>query len=208
LRAYARDPDFVGMMLDEARLASRIRHPNVVSVLDVVTDDDELLIVMEYVHGESLANLRRTTAAEGAGLPLGLAVHTVAGVFHGLHAAHEARSERGEPLEIIHRDVSPQNVLVGIDGIARLIDFGMAKATGHVQVTHASQLKGKLAYMAPEQIARAPVDRRVDIYAASVVLWESLTGRRLIAGETEVERAALCASYERVALRMNVSRFE
>ena len=176
---FAKDPSFVAMFLDEARLAARIHHPNVVQTLDVVSLDDELFLVMEYVHGESLARLIRGANVRDEPIPVEVAVSIVAHALHGLHAAHEALSERGKPLEIVHRDVSPQNVMVGVDGVARVLDFGIAKATSRVQVTQDGQLKGKLAYMAPEQIERLDVDRRVDVYAASVVLWEALTGRRL-----------------------------
>ena len=110
----------------------------------------------------------------------------MAGVLHGLHAAHEARDEQGAPLQIVHRDVSPQNVLVGVDGTARVLDFGVAKAAGRIQTTREGQLKGKIAYMAPEQI-RGVVDRTTDVYAASVVCWEALTAKRLFHGESEVE---------------------
>jgi eukaryotic-like serine/threonine-protein kinase len=183
----ARDPELVATMLDEARLVSRIRHPNVVPTLDVVQADGEFLVVMEYVAGESLAALMRRRE----GIPVPVAVHVVAGALHGLHAAHEATNERGEPLFIVHRDVSPHNLLVGIDGVTRIIDFGVARAIGRVQTTRATQLKGKLAYMAPEQIERRPIDRRSDVYAAAIVLWEALTGERLFAGETEVETMRL-----------------
>jgi serine/threonine-protein kinase len=180
--AFARDAEVVAMLADEARLAGRIHHPNVVATLDVVSTGSDLLLVMEYVHGESLARLMK-----GGAIPVGVAASVLAGTLHGLHAAHEATSDRGQPLGIVHRDVSPQNILVGTDGIARVADFGVAKATGRLQTTRAGQLKGKLAYMAPEQLSGAPLDRRVDVYAAGVVLWEALTGQRLFAREEEAE---------------------
>ncbi|HQP36878.1 MAG TPA: serine/threonine-protein kinase [Polyangiaceae bacterium] len=181
---YAKDPDFVSMFVDEARLAARIQHPNVVPTLDVVTMQGELFLVMDYVQGESLARLaRRVRASHSASVPPRIALGIVAGALDGLHAAHEALSERGEPLGLVHRDVSPQNIMVGIDGVARVLDFGVAKATGRIQTTNDGQLKGKVSYMAPEQMAGGEVDRRTDIYAASVVLWEMLTGRRLFDGD-------------------------
>lgn len=180
---FAKDPAFVAMFLDEARLCARIRHPNVVPTLDVVSLDDELFLVMEYVHGDSLARLVKTAHDRGEAVPIELSVGVMIHALHGLHAAHEATSERGTPLEIVHRDVSPQNVLVGTDGVARVLDFGIAKATSRLQVTEEGQLKGKLAYMAPEQLERDDVDRRVDVWAASVVLWELLVGRRLFTGD-------------------------
>jgi serine/threonine-protein kinase len=115
-------------------------------------------------------------------------------MLRGLHAAHEARDENGEALGIVHRDISPQNVIVGTDGIARVTDFGIAQATSRVSPTQDEELKGKLAYMSPEQLARQPVDRRTDMYAASVVLWEALAGRRLFRGTPEAISAAVLAS--------------
>jgi serine/threonine protein kinase len=189
---YARDPDFVSMLLDEARLACRIRHANVVPVLDVVIDESELFLVMEYVAGESLASLLRGVPR----VPPNIAVALAAGILEGLEAAHRACDEDGQPLCIVHRDVSPQNVLVGIDGMPRLLDFGIAKAVGRTQTTRNNELKGKLAYMAPEQLARAEVDARADVFAASIVLWEMLTGRRLFATGDEVTTCVRVATLE------------
>jgi serine/threonine-protein kinase len=175
------------MFLDEAHLAARIRHPNVVSTLDVVAQQGELFLVMDYVQGESLSKLLRAARQSRERMPVPIAAAVVAGVLHGLHAAHEATNDRGEPLDIVHRDVSPQNVMVGIDGTALVLDFGVAKAVGRLQTTREGQLKGKMAYMAVEQLRGAPVDRRADVYAAGVVLWETLVGRRLFEGDNDVE---------------------
>jgi len=182
---YAQDPEFVSMFLDEARLAARIRHPNVVPTLDVVATDGELFLVMDYVAGESLARLARTMTDQGTRMPLRIVSAVMAGVLHGLHAAHEAKDERGMALGIVHRDVSPQNVLVGTDGVSKILDFGVAKAAGRVQTTRDGQIKGKLAYMPPEQLRGANVSRATDIYSAGVVLWELVTGQRLFAGDNE-----------------------
>ncbi len=190
---FAQDPQFSEMFLDEARLASRIRSPYVVPTLDVVSQDGELAIVMEYVHGQSLATLVRPLCDADADrgslgvsdVPVAIAVSILGDVLQGLQAAHEARSEGGCPLEIVHRDVSPQNIMVGTDGLAHLIDFGVAKATGRLQTTREGQLKGKLAYMAPEQLRGEDVTRRSDLYAASVVLWEMLVGQRLFSANDE-----------------------
>jgi serine/threonine protein kinase len=182
---FASDPEFVAMFLDEARLAARIRHPNVVPTLDVVATTGELFLVMEYVPGESLARLVRAARGRGDILPPGITVAIMVGVLQGLHAAHEAKNERGLPLGIVHRDVSPQNVLVGSDGQARVLDFGVAKAAGRVQTTREGQLKGKLAYMAPEQLRGENCSRKPDISAAAVVLWEALTGERLFRADNE-----------------------
>ncbi len=180
---FAREPEFVSMLLDEARLAARIHHPNVVATLDVVTSDREMFLVMEYVPGESLARLVAAERQAGRLVPLPVTIAVLVGALRGLHAAHEAKSETGEPLGIVHRDVSPQNMLVGVDGVSRVLDFGVAKAAFRLQSTREGQVKGKLRYLAPEQIAKGTVDRRTDLFAASVVLWESLTGSRLFVGD-------------------------
>jgi serine/threonine protein kinase len=181
---YAKDPEFVAMFLDEARLAARVRHPNVVPMLDIVTDSGEMLLVMEYVDGLSLSVLLRALRAKGEAVPPALASAVLVGALTGLHAAHEATSEHGGPLSLVHRDVSPQNILVGADGVVRVADFGIAKAVGRLQTTREGHVKGKSSYMSPEQIRGREVDRRADVYAAGVVLWEMLTGTRLFAGET------------------------
>jgi serine/threonine-protein kinase len=181
----AEDPEFLSTMIDEARLVARIHHPNVVPTLDVVAADGELLLVMEYVRGESLARLAKVHAALERPVPSAVTAAIVVGALHGLHAAHEATSEHGAPLGIIHRDVSPQNILVGIDGMARVIDFGVAKAAGRLQTTREGTIKGKIAYMAPEQLSGAQVTRAADIYSMGVVLWETLTGRRLFPGDSD-----------------------
>jgi serine/threonine-protein kinase len=183
----AKDPEFVSMFLDEARLAARVRHPNVVPTLDVVALEGELFLVMEYVQGESLSRLIKAARRDGESIPLPVVAAITAGALHGLHAAHEATNERGEALDLVHRDVSPQNILVGVDGVPRVLDFGVAKAVGRLHTTRDGRVKGKVAYMAPEQLKHGIVDRRTDIYAAGVVLWEQLTGRRMIEGESEAE---------------------
>jgi serine/threonine-protein kinase len=184
-REYARDPEFVAMFMDEARLAARIHHPNVVQTLDVVASEGEIFLVMEYVPAASLAQLLFAAQNLGARAPSAVAAAILAGVLQGLHAAHEATDEAGNPLDIVHRDVSPQNILVGADGSARVLDFGIAKATGRAtQVTREGQVKGKFAYMAPEQITNVGVSRQSDIFAASIVLWEALTGTRLFQADS------------------------
>jgi serine/threonine-protein kinase len=179
----AKDPDFVRMFLEEARLAARVHHPNVVATLDVVQEDSELFLVMEYVSGESLSRLMRKAREAGERLAPRYVVGIMCAALEGLHAAHEATSERGVPLGIVHRDVSPQNIHVGIDGVGRVLDFGIAKATNRVQETRTDRIKGKVAYMSPEQLAKGPIDRRADVYSACVVLWEALTGARMFNGD-------------------------
>jgi serine/threonine-protein kinase len=188
---FAKDPEFVAMFLDEARLAARIRHPNVVPTLDVVALDHELFLVMEYVQGESLSRIVRASMKQDPSTPLPLVTTIMAGVLHGLHAAHEAKTEQGEALSIVHRDVSPQNVLVGIDGVPRVLDFGVAKAAHRAHATREGQVKGKIAYMAPEQLRSDHVDRRCDVYAASVVLWEAVTRKRLYQADTDARVMAM-----------------
>jgi serine/threonine-protein kinase len=209
-----RDRDLALMLIDEARLAARVRHPNVVSTLDVVETRSELLLVMDYVHGDSLAKLTRWSST---GIPFPIATAIVTDALHGLHAAHEARDVQGRPLGLVHRDVSPQNILVGLDGVTRIVDFGIAKAAGRAHTTQDGAVKGKLSYMAPEQLGRGDVTRATDVFAASVVLWELLTGLRLFAGSSHAEivfkvmsapivapsalQVALPAELERVLMR-------
>lgn len=182
---FADDPDFTAMFLDEARLAARVQHPNVVQTLDVLQSEHELLLVMEYVRGESLSRLVRAARDQKTRLPPRIVVSIVSGALQGLHAAHEAIDEKGRPLGLVHRDMSPQNVLVGVDGTARVLDFGVARAEGRLQTTREGQVKGKILYMPPEQLAAQPVTRTADIYAAGVLLFEALTGIRMFAGEDD-----------------------
>ena len=172
------------MFLEEARLAARVRHPNVVPALDVVSLNEEILLVMDYVHGETLSRLVRVATRLGEHVPPRVAVGIMCGALEGLHAAHEAKSEKGNPLGLVHRDVSPQNIMVGTDGVTRVLDFGVAKATAKRTETRGDLIKGKAAYMAPEQLVGGIVDPRADIFGASVCLWQALTGERLFMGDS------------------------
>lgn len=183
----AQDRDFVGMFLDEATLVARVRHPNVVSTLDLIQEGDELLIVMEYVEGVTLKHLMRIADDAGERIPPEISVSLVAGALRGLHAAHVATADDGTPLGIVHRDVSPDNIIVGRDGYPRVIDFGVAKALDRSSTTNEGELKGKIAYMAPEQVAGDEITHRADVFMASIVLWELLTGRRLFKGKSAPE---------------------
>ena len=182
----AKDEKFVGMFLDEARLSARIEHPNVVHVHDLGEEDGMYFMVMEYVNGCSLAQLLRGLAERRRKLSTELATWIAMRVAAGLHAAHDVTDERGRLLEVVHRDVSPQNVLVAYKGYVKLIDFGIAKARGRTQNTNTGLLKGKLRYMSPEQASGKPIDRRTDVYALGVMLWEMLTMRKLFDAENEL----------------------
>ncbi len=181
----AADPAFLAMMLDEARLLSRVRHPNVVATLDVVLQGGELYIVMDYVHGATLGALLAAAHRKRTRAPAPVACAIARDALLGLHAAHEATGPAGEPLGMVHRDVSPQNLLVAEDGVLKVVDFGIAKAEGRVQQTEDGSIKGKLGYMPPEQLFGDALDRRADVYAMGVVLWETLVGQRLFAGEND-----------------------
>jgi serine/threonine-protein kinase len=178
---YSQDTEFLSMFLDEVRLAARIQHPNVAAPLDVVLleDSKEIFLVMEYIHGADLSRLIASARTAKLTIPLAVSASIMNGALLGLHAAHEAVDECGQPLNIVHRDMSPQNIMVGMDGVARVLDFGVAKAVSRNQSTRQGHLKGKLSYMAPEQMRSVPIDRRVDVFTAGIVLWEALTHRRL-----------------------------
>ena len=184
-RHLAHNPAFVAMLCDEACLAAKIHHPNVVQPLDIVQDEGELLVVMEYIRGESLDTLIRQCAQKQVPISPSIAAAIVIDALAGLHAAHSATTEDNEPLLIVHRDVSPHNILVGIDGVSRIADFGIAKATTRNQLTEQGQIKGKLAYLAPEQIDGLALTPACDVFAAGIVLWELLAGRQLFATDTE-----------------------
>jgi eukaryotic-like serine/threonine-protein kinase len=177
--------EFHDMFIDEARLSSLVKHPNIVAVIDVAEEAGELFLIMEYVESVSLAQLLRTLQGELLSAPV--VSRIICDVLAGLHAAHEALDLRGNAMSIIHRDVSPQNIIVGVDGTSRLIDFGIAKASSRLTPTTSGMLKGKFGYMAPEQIRQQALDRRVDVFAAGVVLHEALTSTRLFAAGDEAD---------------------
>jgi eukaryotic-like serine/threonine-protein kinase len=189
--------DFVAMLVDEARLAAQVRHTNVIDTLDLVAKDGAFNLVLEYVEGDSLSTLVRNARMAGDFVPRPVALAILYGVLRGLDAAHDARNEEGQPLGIVHRDVSPQNILVGIDGIPRIIDFGVAKALGRIEETRPGEVRGKFSYMAPEQMLGRPVTRQVDVYASGVLLWELLTGQRLFTGD---DQRTVCAAVLRGAI--------
>ena len=183
----AKEPEFVEMFLDEARLAARIHHPNVVPIQEVGQSERGYYLVMDYVEGDTLARLLARSAQAKKPVPWGVTIRILLDTLAGLHTAHELKDDMGQPLLIVHRDVSPQNILVGVDGIARITDFGVARAASRLSTTRSGQLKGKLAYMAPEQARGSQVDRRADIFSVGIVLWEALAMKRLFKGDGEAE---------------------
>ncbi|MBL8909808.1 MAG: serine/threonine protein kinase [Archangium sp.] len=180
------EPAARAALIDEGRIASRVRHVNVVQTLDVVAQGNELLLVLEYVLGESLDKLLKLSVERRAPIPTGVVASILAGALRGLHAAHTARGEDGAALDLVHRDVSPHNILIDASGVARVADFGIAKARGRLQHTQTGQLKGKLAYVAPEQI-HGDCSPRSDLFSVGVVLWECLALKRLFSGQNEAE---------------------
>lgn len=182
------DPSFRAELVAEARLASMIHHANVVDVRDVEVDGQSISLVMDYIEGASLGDLLVAASRKGQRLPPRVAVRITLDACAGLQAAHDLVDERGRPVGLVHRDISPQNILVGTDGIARVADFGVAKfARKNMQSTSEGSLKGKLAYMAPEYLRGESIDRRFDVFAMGVVLWEALTGKRCLRGENEAD---------------------
>jgi serine/threonine-protein kinase len=181
----ANEEEFIEMFLDEARLAAGIHHPHVVPILEVGESESGYYLVMEYVEGDTLARLMARALARAQPIPRPVLIRIVLDALAGLHAAHELLDPHGNPVSLVHRDVSPQNVLVGVDGCSRITDFGVAHAASRLQSTRADRLKGKLAYMAPEQARSGHVDQRADIFAMGVILWEVLASRRLFKAETE-----------------------
>jgi len=187
-RHLAKEKGYVNMFLDEARIASRITHPNVCSVFDFGESDGEHYIAMEYLVGEPLSRLMSRAARDQSHrrsplLPLRMA-RIVADACEGLHAAHELKDANGDLLHVVHRDVSPRNLFVTYDGAVQVVDFGIASASQRLHHTSTGQVKGTFAYMAPEQLAARPIDRRVDIWALGVALWEMLAVKRLFKRDT------------------------
>jgi serine/threonine protein kinase len=180
------DPRFERMFLDEARIASKIRHNHVVEILDLGEQDSMLYLVMELVDGESLSTIRRA-AAEHGGIPLSVSIRIIADVCAGLHAAHELHDDEGESFGLVHRDVSPQNVLVGYDGVTKVLDFGVAKVAGRTaDTTGIGHARGKPPYMAPEQALGHSLDRRADIFSLGIVLYQLVAERHPFRGENDI----------------------
>lgn len=184
-----RKPAFIDMFLNEARIAASVHHPNVVPVYEIDVDDGQYFLAMDYVSGETLALLLRSTWHAQRNLPMRFAAHIVASAAEGLHAAHELTDAEGASRNVVHRDVAPQNIMIGYDGIVRVTDFGIAKAMDSVSQTKPGVLKGTVAYMSPEQVRGQELDRRVDVFALGVLLWEATLGLRLFKDKTELRTA-------------------
>src|SRR5438874_10274210 len=185
LPTLGEDPEFVSMFVDEARIAVQLSHANIVQVLELGKHDETLFIAMEYVSGRDLRQLLDRYRRRGQPLPIPQACAIGARVCEALDYAHRKRDATGRPLGIVHRDVSPQNVLVSFDGEVKLIDFGIAKAESRLQKTQAGILKGKFSYMSPEQVKGQPIDGRSDIFAAGILLWELICGEKLFTGDSD-----------------------
>ena len=179
--------EFVEMFLDEARLAASIHHRNVVPILEIGTSDAGYYLVMEYIEGVTLARLMTQAAVLAESVPRPVLLRIMIDTLSGLHAAHELKGADGVSLGVVHRDCSPQNILVGLDGCTRITDFGIARASSRLHNTREGAMKGKLAYMAPEQSQGEDFDRRADLFSVATVLWEVLAERRLFKGKTEAQ---------------------
>ncbi len=183
----ATQPRFVTMFLDEARLAARLDHPNLCSVFDFGEESGTYFLAMEYLHGETLGGLARHVWSSGSPMPYELAARAVADAARGLHAAHELCLPNGSPAGVVHRDVSPENLFVTYTGTTKVVDFGVARSNQQADHTHTGELKGKVAYMSPEQIRELGTDRRTDVWALGVVLWEVTVGKRLFRRDSDAE---------------------
>ncbi len=199
LAHLAEDPEFVEMFLQEARIASRFNHPNIAQIYDLGDAGGTFFIAMEFVHGEDLGRIMRRAWSTGQWIARPLAIRVIADAAAGLYYAHSRTDDQGRPLRIVHRDISPQNILVSFDGSAKLVDFGIAKAADQVSMTKSGAIKGKFAYMAPEQAAGKVLDARTDIFALGLTLFELITGVRPLKRDSEIAtlQAALECAIER-----------
>lgn len=184
---YAQNKEFLTMFMDEGKLASRLSHPNILRILELGAEDGRLYMAMELLRGQSLYALWDATRKRGIKVPPEVIAYIGAEVAAALHHAHDATDEAGKPLQIVHRDVNPSNVLLAYTGEIKVIDFGLAKAVNRASQTAAGIVKGKIAYLSPEQVSGKPLDRRADLFSLGTTLWEISLNRRLFKGETKVE---------------------
>ena len=193
---------FHRMFLQEARLAANINHPNVVEIHELGTWEEQPFLVMEYVQGVPLNILMRHSTKRKVAIPIGVAIGIVAQACSGAHSAHDLTDPAGEPANLVHRDLTPHNLMVAETGHVKILDFGVAKATSNQDKTETGMLKGKLPYMSPEQLWQKDVDRRSDVFTLGVVLWELLLGERLFArdGEVATINAVLNSTLPRLCL--------
>jgi serine/threonine protein kinase len=188
------DPEFVQMFLNEAKIASRFNHPNIAQIYDLGQGEGQYFIAMEFIHGEDLGRLMRKAWSTGQWIARPLAIRIIAEACKGLYYAHTRNDEQGRPLRVVHRDISPQNILISFDGSVKLVDFGIAKAADQASMTKSGAIKGKFAYMAPEQAGGKALDARTDLFALGLVLYELLTGVRPLKRDSEL--ATLQAALE------------
>ncbi len=190
----AEDPEFVQMFLNEAKIASRFNNPNIAQIYDLGAENGTYFIAMEFIHGEDLGRVMRRAWSSGQWVARHIALRIVADACAGLFYAHSRVNDQGQPLRVVHRDISPQNILISFDGSVKIVDFGIAKAADQVSNTKSGAIKGKFAYMAPEQAAGKPLDSRTDIFALGLVLYELMTGVRPLKRDSEL--ATLQAALE------------
>ena len=192
----AQNQNFIAMFLDEARLGARLSHANIVTVFDIGAADNTYFIVMEFIDGANLKHIMETLRKQGRRFPIKDAIFICIEACRGLSYAHETMDDQGQPLHIVHRDISPPNILISKRGEIKLTDFGLAKATTQLERTDPGVVKGKFSYLAPEAALGQPVDARTDIFALGIVLWEMLAGRRLFLGETDYQTVKLVQKAE------------
>jgi serine/threonine-protein kinase len=183
----ADDPSFIDMFLREARIIARLNHPNVVQIFELGEEDGNFFIAMEYIHGSTVREMQVLAERDEIELPVEVAISVIDQASRGLHAAHELCDLEGNALELIHRDVSPHNLMCTTEGFVKVLDFGVAKASQGVEATNSGHLKGKFAYMSPEQCKGVKLDRRADVFSLGIVLWEALTDRRLFKREKDLD---------------------
>ena len=179
--------EFLDMFVDEAKMVAGLTHPNIVHIFDLGKIDRSYYIAMEYVHGRDLRTIQKRAREKGLRMPLDLSLRVVSQVCAALEYAHRKKDERGRPMEIVHRDVSPQNILISFEGEVKLVDFGIAKAATKASITDRGALRGKVLYMSPEQAWGRPIDRRSDVFSLGIVLYELVTDTKpFLSGGTEV----------------------